>query len=84
MINQDKIIDKLTAKYNLPRFVVEEIVKSQFKFLQKTMEAGEHKGMRLHKLGVFMVKPERVVHLMDKFEKARKYKEEQNGKSNNE
>jgi nucleoid DNA-binding protein len=83
MINQDKIIEQLAIKYKLPKFVVEDIVRSQFRFLQSTMEQGEHKGMRLHRLGVFMVKPERVVHLTAKFERARLRKEAELEKSNN-
>jgi nucleoid DNA-binding protein len=71
LIKEDKIIAELSEKYGLPKYMVEEIVKSQFKFLISAMEEGKHKGMRLHNLGVFMVKPARVEHLERLWEKLR-------------
>lgn len=82
MINTDKIIAQLAEKYKLPKFVVEAIVKSQFRFLQKQMEAGEYKGVRLHKLGLFMVKPKRVELLNLRFEKAKLKKENEQTSDN--
>ena len=40
MIDKD-LIEQLAEKYDLPDFVVESIVKSQFKFVQDKMEEGE-------------------------------------------
>ena len=59
MIDKD-LIEQLAEKYDLPDFVVESIVKSQFKFDQDKMEEGECAKVRLHHFGVFKVKPKRL------------------------
>ncbi|QDP52791.1 MAG: hypothetical protein Unbinned838contig1000_42 [Prokaryotic dsDNA virus sp.] len=59
MIDKD-LIEQLAEKYDLPDFVVESIVKSQFKFVQDKMEEGECAKVRLHHFGVFKVKPKRL------------------------
>lgn len=79
MINQEKIIARLAEKYKLSKFVAKEIVESQFRFLQKTIETSEHKGVRLHKLGVFMCKPGRIKHLDEVYAKVKARKEEEHG-----
>lgn len=83
MIKQEKIVEELAAKYDLPKYVIEDIVRSQFNFVIQTMQEGEHRGIRLHHLGLFMVKPRRVEHLEKRFEEARKRKAENNGESDN-
>jgi nucleoid DNA-binding protein len=60
MNDQKGLIDLLAEKYALPAFVVESIVKSQFKFVQEKMQQGECAKVRLHHFGVFKVKPKRL------------------------
>ena len=59
MIDKD-LIEQLAEKYDLPDFVIDSIVKSQFKFVQDKMEEGECAKVRLHHFGVFKVKPKRL------------------------
>ena len=59
MIDKD-LIEQLAEKYDLPDFVIESIVKSQFKFVQDKIEEGECAKVRLHHFGVFKVKPKRL------------------------
>tara|TARA_R100001244_G_scaffold128754_1_gene99779 strand:- start:369 stop:581 length:213 start_codon:yes stop_codon:yes gene_type:complete len=60
-MNEEKeLIEELANKYDLPFFVVESIVKSQFKFVQDKMEEGKCAKVRLHYFGVFKVKPKRL------------------------
>tara|TARA_R110000787_G_scaffold69584_5_gene154764 strand:+ start:659 stop:871 length:213 start_codon:yes stop_codon:yes gene_type:complete len=54
------ILDKLAKEYDLPEYVVESIVKSQFKFVQNKIEEGKCAKVRLHHFGVFKVKPKRL------------------------
>jgi len=56
----DDIIKELSKKYDLPTFVVESIVKSEFKFVKDCMETDECVKIRLHHFGVFKVKPKRL------------------------
>lgn len=60
MNDEKDLIEYLTEKYDLPSFVVESIVKSQFKFVQDRIEEGECAKVRLHHFGVFKVKPKRL------------------------
>jgi len=60
MNDQKKLIETLAEKYEIPFFVAESIVKSQFKFVQDKMEQGECAKVRLHHFGVFKVKPKRL------------------------
>jgi len=60
MNEEKKLIEELANKYNLPFFVVESIVKSQFKFVVEKMEEGDCAKVRLHHFGVFKVKPKRL------------------------
>jgi len=59
MIDKD-LVKKLIDKYDLPDFVIESIVKSQFKFVQNKIEEGKCAKVRLHHFGVFKVKPKRL------------------------
>jgi nucleoid DNA-binding protein len=56
----DDIIKELSEKYDLPDFVVESIIRSQFKFVKDCMETDECVKIRLHHFGVFKVKPKRL------------------------
>ena len=56
----EDILNKLAEKYDLPTYVVESIVKSQFKFVQEKIEEGECAKVRLHHFGVFKVKHKRL------------------------
>tara|TARA_R110000824_G_scaffold65226_4_gene170054 strand:- start:14920 stop:15129 length:210 start_codon:yes stop_codon:yes gene_type:complete len=60
MNNEKDLILLLAEEYNLPEFVVESIVKSQFKFVRDKMEEGNCAKVRLHHFGVFKVKPKRL------------------------
>jgi nucleoid DNA-binding protein len=61
----DEIIKKLAKKYDLSPFEVEHIVKSQFRFVKETMEAGDFKSVRLKHLGLFTVKKNRFKYYKD-------------------
>ena len=54
------IIKQLAKEYDLPPFVIESIVKSEFKFVKDCMETDECVKIRLHHFGVFKVKPKRL------------------------
>tara|TARA_R100000781_G_scaffold106479_1_gene70526 strand:- start:236 stop:439 length:204 start_codon:yes stop_codon:yes gene_type:complete len=56
----EEIIKELAKKHDLPPFVVESIVKSEFKFVKDCMETDECVKIRLHHFGVFKVKPKRL------------------------
>jgi len=60
MNDEKELIEQLAKEYDLPVFVVESIVKSQFKFVQDKMEEGKCAKVRLHHFGVFKVKPKRL------------------------
>ena len=60
MDKEKELIEQLAIEYDLPEFVVESIVKSQFKFVQDKMEEGNCAKVRLHHFGVFKVKPKRL------------------------
>ena len=51
------IIKQLSKEYDLPDFVIESIVRSEFKFVKDCMETDECVKIRLHHFGVFKVKP---------------------------
>jgi len=64
MLKDKKIIIQILAtKYNLPLKIVEDIVSSQFKFVDKIMRKGNFDGVRLPYLGKFSVNPNRVKHI---------------------
>tara|TARA_R110001583_G_scaffold23375_2_gene86469 strand:- start:948 stop:1151 length:204 start_codon:yes stop_codon:yes gene_type:complete len=56
----DSIIKQLAKEYDLPPFVIESIVRSEFKFVKDCMETDECVKIRLHHFGVFKVKPKRL------------------------
>jgi len=60
MNDSKDLIQELSDRYDLPPFVIESIVKSQFKFVQKKIEEGKCAKVRLHHFGVFKVKPKRL------------------------
>lgn len=59
----ESLIKKLSAKYDLDEDVIERIIRSEFEFTARTMEAGEFQSVRLHHLGCFAVKPNRLKQL---------------------
>lgn len=59
----EKVIKQLSEKYNLPEDVVEKIIRSEFGFVASTMSEGKYDSVRLHYLGVFGVKPNRLKQL---------------------
>ena len=64
MLRDRKIIIQILAtKYNLPLKKVEDIVNSQFKFVEKIMKEGEFDSVRLPYFGKFSVNPNRVKHI---------------------
>ena len=64
MLKDKKIIIQILAtKYNLPLKKVEDIVNSQFKFVDKIMREGNFDGIRLPYFGKFSVNPNRVKHI---------------------
>ena len=64
MLRDKKIIIQILAtKYNLPLKKVEDIVNSQFKFVEKVMKEGNFDSIRLPYFGKFSVNPNRVKHI---------------------
>ena len=57
------IIQKLANKYNLSIQKVEEVVYSQFKYVNKIMKEGKFESERLPYLGKFHVMPGRLKYL---------------------
>ena len=57
------IIQKLANKYNLSIQKVEEVVYSQFKYVNKIMKEGKFESVRLPYLGKFHVMPGRLKYL---------------------
>lgn len=51
----EKIIEALSKKYSLPKFIISEIVESQFKFTREAIETGNLNNIRLIDLGIFHV-----------------------------
>ena len=64
MLKDKKIIIQILAtKYNLPLKKVENIVNSQFKFVDKIIRKGRFESIRLPYFGRFSVNPNRVKHI---------------------
>tara|TARA_R110002167_G_scaffold82645_5_gene225421 strand:- start:375 stop:590 length:216 start_codon:yes stop_codon:yes gene_type:complete len=61
--NKKTIIQILATKYNLSLNKVEEIVKHQFKFVEKVMKKGDFDSIRLPYFGKWSVNPNRVKHV---------------------
>ena len=66
-MSRDKkmIIQILATKYNLSLSKVEEIIKHQFKFVEKIMKKGDFESVRLPYFGKFSVNPKRVKYITD-------------------
>ena len=66
-MSKDKkiIIQILATKYNLSLSKVEEIIKHQFKFVEKIMKKGDFESVRLPYFGKFSVNPKRVKYITD-------------------
>ncbi len=64
MLKDKKIIIQILAtKYNLPLQKVEDIVNSQFKFVEKIMKEGNFESIRLPYFGKFSVNPKRLKYI---------------------
>ena len=59
-MNETKLVEQLAKKYDLPEYVVESIINSQFRFVAEKIEEGDCAKVRLHHFGVFKVKPKRL------------------------
>lgn len=62
----EELINILAAKHNMSAELIEKIVRSEFKFVQDTIEMGELESVHLHHLGKFAVKPRYVTIDYDK------------------
>lgn len=62
----EKIIEELAEKYNLPKPIIEKVVRSQFKYTADIMAGGTMQAVRHPYLGVFAVKPGRIENLNKK------------------
>jgi|TARA_R100001443_G_scaffold47218_1_gene59886 nucleoid DNA-binding protein len=75
MLKDKKIIIQILAtKYNLSLKKVENIVNSQFKFVEKIMKQGNFDSVRLPYFGKFSVNPNRIKHITKLNEKRKKEK----------
>ena len=64
MLKDKKIIIQILAtKYNLPLQKIENIINSQFKFVEKIIKKGKFDSIRLPYFGKFSVNPNRVKHI---------------------
>lgn len=62
----EELINILAVKYNMNPELIEKLVRSEFKFVQDTIERGELESVHLHHLGKFCVKPRYVTIDYDK------------------
>lgn len=62
---QKEIIEELAREYKLSPIMVERIVKSQFRYVAHVMRSKTLEPVRLHYLGVFAVKPNRLKYLIE-------------------
>tara|TARA_R100000315_G_scaffold52244_1_gene25967 strand:+ start:189 stop:416 length:228 start_codon:yes stop_codon:yes gene_type:complete len=75
MLKDKKIIIQILAtKYNLSLKRVENIVNSQFKFVEKIIKQGNFDSVRLPYFGKFSVNPNRIKHINKLNEKRKKEK----------
>ncbi len=75
MLKDKKIIIQILAnKYNLSLKKVENIVNSQFKFVEKIMNQGNFDSVRLPYFGKVSVNPNRIKHITNLNEKRKKEK----------
>jgi nucleoid DNA-binding protein len=68
-MNEAKLVEQLAKKYDLPEYVVESIINSQFRFVAEKIEEGGCEKVRLHHFGVFKVKPKRLYTITKNTEK---------------
>jgi hypothetical protein len=86
-----EIISKIAEEYNLPEFVVEEVIMSQFRFLRDTIRTARENQfptILFQKLGKFKVSNHQIAQLQitEEIRRARKAKkelEESNTNNNN-
>lgn len=83
-----EILQQIAKEYNLPEFVVEEVMMSQFRFLRdtiKTARENQFPTILFQKLGKFKVSNHQIAQLQitEEIRKERKAKREQDGKQEN-
>ncbi len=64
-----EVCEKTAKELNLPVYIVEKVMRYQFKFLRQTMETGELKGIMFPNLGKFLCKPSRIRLLKERHDK---------------
>ena len=60
------IIGNIADDFSMQPHIVEKIVKSQFHFVAHVMREKTLEPIRLHHLGVFAIKPNRLQYLINK------------------
>jgi len=65
-MKESVIYNELSKEFNLPPHIVERIVKSQFRYVAHIMRSKTLEPIRLHHLGVFAIKPNRLKYLIEK------------------
>jgi hypothetical protein len=83
-----EIISKIAEEYNLPEFVVEEVIMSQFRFLRDTIRTARENQfptILFQKLGKFKVSNHQIAQLQitEEIRRARKAKKELENNTNN-
>ena len=61
--NKEEIIYYLSAKYDIPIYIVKKIVNYQFKFVAKEIEKGNFNAVRLPYFGKFFANKNRIKHI---------------------
>lgn len=62
----NNIIKIIAGRLGIDEEIVEKAVRTEFKFVAETMQAGEFQSVHLHFLGKFAVKPNALKRLDDK------------------
>lgn len=65
MNHQDLIHKELASKYELNKYICEDITKSMFEFIADVMEERSYRPVRIPYLGIFAVKPNRLKKLKE-------------------
>lgn len=68
-VNKDKIYQDIADKLNITEKQVKKAVEHQFQFVHNTIKEGNFDAVRLPYFGVFKVKPRRLEHLRDDYER---------------
>jgi len=76
-----EFIKNLAEKKNLPIFVVDRVIKHQFKFLKKCMQSDELPNIYLRNLGRFKIKIKRLEWMMEQIEDKNKLNKLQNART---